>query len=466
MRIKSVNFRQFRRFADLTISDIPPTARLVIMLGPNGKGKSSVFDGFLSSSRELGGWGFNINDDYFQRQADIANNDGAVRTVEFHSLVPLGQKERRKLFNVRTAHRNDPDFGAQRIERPAAAVDELRFSRTIDNDAAIKKNYDRYIYRTIDDVYDPNSNVNRKLSVEDYAATLVRRISEPLERVLPGLKFVSLGKPGQGDATFYFSKDGQNEFQFKNLSGGEKAAFDLLLDMVVKVEEFNDTIFCIDEPEAHLNPAVHGQCLQELYELTPGNCQLWIATHSIGMLRRARDLAIQNPGQVIFLDFDKNCDSQVDLKPVAMTRENWSQALKVALDDLAALVAPEQIIVCEGGNKATAGQLKEDAIDAVIYNQVFSQEYPGVRFFSAGSHSDTAHAKNALLSISSSVLTGLTVNRLIDRDDRSDVEVAEARASGVLVLKERHLESYIYSNEILERLYADREQLDKLDAII
>ena len=41
-----------------------------------------------------------------------------------------------------------------------------------------------------------------------------------------------------------------------------------------------------------------------LYDLVPENCQLMLATHSIGMMRRARDIdQQQNPGSVAFLDF-------------------------------------------------------------------------------------------------------------------------------------------------------------------
>ena len=44
MRIKSVRLRNYKRFTDLTIAKIPPEARLVVLVGPNGTGKSSVFD--------------------------------------------------------------------------------------------------------------------------------------------------------------------------------------------------------------------------------------------------------------------------------------------------------------------------------------------------------------------------------------------------------------------------------------
>ena len=46
VRLKSAHIRHFKRFVDLTIRDIPPDAKLVVLLGPNGCGKSSLFDAF------------------------------------------------------------------------------------------------------------------------------------------------------------------------------------------------------------------------------------------------------------------------------------------------------------------------------------------------------------------------------------------------------------------------------------
>lgn len=46
MKIKSLQLKNFKRFTDLTLQDIPENAKLVLLIGSNGSGKSSVFDGF------------------------------------------------------------------------------------------------------------------------------------------------------------------------------------------------------------------------------------------------------------------------------------------------------------------------------------------------------------------------------------------------------------------------------------
>jgi AAA15 family ATPase/GTPase len=46
MRIKNISIQNFKRFTDLTISEIPSSAKLVLAIGSNGSGKSNLFDAF------------------------------------------------------------------------------------------------------------------------------------------------------------------------------------------------------------------------------------------------------------------------------------------------------------------------------------------------------------------------------------------------------------------------------------
>ena len=46
MRVKKVVLKNFKRFTDLVISDIPESSKLVLLIGSNGSGKSSLFDAF------------------------------------------------------------------------------------------------------------------------------------------------------------------------------------------------------------------------------------------------------------------------------------------------------------------------------------------------------------------------------------------------------------------------------------
>lgn len=53
MRITKLELGNFKRFSDLTIEGIPSTSKLVLLIGANGSGKSSVFDAFDVVSRRM-----------------------------------------------------------------------------------------------------------------------------------------------------------------------------------------------------------------------------------------------------------------------------------------------------------------------------------------------------------------------------------------------------------------------------
>ena len=80
---------------------------------------------------------------------------------------------------------------------------------------------------------------------------------------MPHLRLELLGDPSSEVGNFFFTKGISKGYRYKNLSGGEKAVFDLLIDLITKVNFFDDSIICIDEPES-CQPAVQGLLLREL----------------------------------------------------------------------------------------------------------------------------------------------------------------------------------------------------------
>jgi len=44
MKIQEININLFKRLKDLTMTDVPETTKLVVFVGPNGSGKTSIFE--------------------------------------------------------------------------------------------------------------------------------------------------------------------------------------------------------------------------------------------------------------------------------------------------------------------------------------------------------------------------------------------------------------------------------------
>jgi hypothetical protein len=357
------------------------------------------------------------------------------------------------MFYFRTAYRHEADFTSTLISKVNLDAPP-RIARMIDTDQAVQQNYQYLVMSIMDDVFDTTKDVTNRQIRE----RLVSDLSSAMGRLFDGIRLTGVGTHPLEAGSFYFDKGSSTNFHYKNLSGGEKAAFDLLLDMHVRSRYHPQAIYCIDEPEIHHNPKIQAALLDELLRILPPDGQLWIATHSIGMLRRARDLQLGRPADVVFLDFSASFDSPVTLTPKPVDRTYWSSLISVALDDFASLLAPEQIVLCEGG--------LTDQFDSQILASIFSAEYPSTDFISVGSTLEVQRADGAAAKAIATVASGTRVIRLIDRDYQSEAEVREQEARGVRVLSRRHLESFLWDDEILQRLCNSRNRLDALVEVL
>ena len=460
MRFKSAVIKDFKRFTNLTVQDVPETARLIMLAGPNGSGKSSFFDA-LSSWHKMYARGNTWKDDYhmkvYARKVRQWNEKNI--SVTFHEPLPNDVEGKKKLIYARSAYRNDPDFRASRLEKIPDPLDETRVNRMIDNDVAISRNY----YRLVGQVFEIFGTEPKM--TDEFTESLINPVRNPVKRLFPDLDLNSLANPME-DGTFRFTKNASEGFHYKNLSGGEKAVFDLILDLVIAKRAYDNTLFCIDEPEAHMNARVQAELLSVLYEQIPETCQLMLATHSIGMMRRARDIEATNPGSVVFLDFGgRSFDETVAIEPTIPDRAFWSRSYEVALGDLAALVAPERVVICEGEPmNRNAGQ--NYSHDARCYERIFQDELPETQFIPGGNASEVAEDRRGI-SYALGVLTqGTQVVRLVDRDSSSPDEVSELMKRGVRVLSRRNLESYLFDDEVLRTLARSVGKTDKAEDLL
>ena len=341
-------------------------------------------------------------------------------------------------------------------------LDEIRIERMIDNDAAVNKNYQRVVGEAFRNAFE---QADGSITLHEFREQTIGEIRDPVHRLFPDLELNSLADPLR-DGTFRFTKGTSQGFAFKNLSGGEKAAFDLILDLVIAKRTYDNTIFCIDEPESHMNARLQAELLSVLYDLIPENCQLMLATHSIGMMRRAQDIEAENPGSVVFLDFgDRDFDQPQVIEPTKPDRKFWKNAYGVALDDLAALVAPSRVVICEG-EPLTSQPVGNHSHDAKCYETIFETEFPETRFVSMGNDREIVGDKRGLAEALLSLVDGLEVVRLIDRDDRTEVEIEEAEQQGVRVLSKRNLESYLFDDEVLRELAASADRQEKIKELL
>lgn len=444
---------KYKRFTDLTIENIPETAKLIVLIGPNGCGKSSLFDSFKSWQLYKGFFS-SYNDDYCRKDTNDRRFSYNLVNVDFYDDVKdYKPDDYRQTFYFRTAYRNSPEISVKALQHIASPLEKADNRMMIQNDSTMDENYQRLVSATFSHFFDED---NDERPVKEVRDEILNKVRAPINRLFPDLLLTEIGMVTE-KAEFYFSKGATKRYGYEKLSGGEKAAFDLLLDFVVKSQFYQNTVFCIDEPETHIHTSLQAKLLSELYNLISDNSQLWIATHSFGMMKEAKRLSETNPGQVVFLNFDGfDFDEPVVISPSGCDSVLWNKMLEIALDEYAPLLSPETIVFCEGSIK---GRKRKD-FDSRCYSTIFGKSHANTMFYSLGGCEDVENETHIIDFVSHLSPSSATI-KLIDRDDRSPEEISDLMTAGVRVLSRRHIESYLLDDEVLKKWCIQERQPEK-----
>ncbi|PSL45453.1 AAA15 family ATPase/GTPase [Chitinophaga niastensis] len=301
MRITKLELKNFKRFTDLTIDGIPEEAKLVLLIGSNGSGKSSVFDAFDYVVKQFRDDAYSPIplENYYAKnnlkpEVSINFSDGnSISIVDKSRRSSDSSRNKISKFTGRSSIRIVPrvtnqvnlDFARNNTDGPLTFIDaDERFTsdvnlyiQEIDNAlrAPVFRGESADTLKIFQDYIDPlNTSLINILGGDTTTTIQIAAFQNPT---------------AQSSGQLIFQK-GESRISYDLLSHGEKQVVILLLNFIVRKPFYEDAIIFIDEMDCHLNTSLQVRLLNEITNgWVPENSQLWTASHALGFIDFARN---------------------------------------------------------------------------------------------------------------------------------------------------------------------------------
>lgn len=353
MQIQKIQLQNFKRFTDLTIEGIPENTKLVLLIGANGSGKSSVFDAFEVLNKTKKNEDFWSNVSYYKKakenpfiiEAKTQNftfslkSDGYAEISNVDDLQKLsfyGRTSFRQLSRLTKTVLGSNSDTQKDGDRPLFYIDkDERFENDIENilrdilkNVFSKKDSATYVKETF--IYPINQSL-RRIFKNDY------QIGIELTEIIP---------PLEGKTAEVNFKKGNSEIHYNLLSAGEKEVINILFNLLSRKDLLQDAILFFDEMDLHLNTDIQLSLLKEITEnWIPDNSQLWTASHALGFIDYAR-----KSDNAVIIDFDSlNFDVAQTLLPQSKEILDVYD-IAVPKSMLSQLFKGKKIVFCENKN--------------------------------------------------------------------------------------------------------------------
>jgi predicted ATPase len=254
---------------------------------------------------------------------------------------------------------------------------------------------------------------------EDYAKSV--------QKVLPHIEFAGVDSQAR---TLLFDTTGLH-LTFDQLSGGERE----IAFLIGQIDRFGlrQGLLLIDEPELHLNADLIRIWVSYLLS-TVQEGQIWLATHSLE--------AVEAAGQQATFILERSTETKKVDRIARINERPVLAALSRSVGTPAFSISQLLFVFIEG----------EDGIGEREHYQKLSALGQSVRFIEAGAGTEVTRRVAVIKSLASGVETGIRIAGVVDRDYKSDQEIAALKQSGIFVLPVHEAENFHLHPATLEIL--------------
>ena len=301
----------FKRFTDLLIDNIPSTSKLVLLIGSNGAGKSSLFDAFGFIDAAI--------------KRDVAQNDEFWNYFKKKSNTPVSvtiKLDNHSEYTVADNNFFKPNLTPTAFYGRTSFRQIPRLTRTSlgqGGQVDFQKDSDRpHFFIERDNRFENDVEKITEVILKEFFLTqqsnILQKYIYPINSALANifgsengtkLQLIEIIPPLEGKVAQITFRKGDSEFHYNYLGAGEKEVFNLLINLLSRGPLYQDTIYFLDEMDLHLNTKLQYSLLKEITEnRIPENCQLWTATHSLGFIEYAKQTDIASIIDFDDLDFD------------------------------------------------------------------------------------------------------------------------------------------------------------------
>lgn len=344
MRIRKIELTNFKRFTHLTISDIPDTSKLVLLIGSNGSGKSSLFDAFDWLQRGVHkGYRNNEHTNNYYKKDNGISAAGIVEFINGKKIIKndtaiLEGSELTKKFVGRSSIRIIPRISNDANIQQVATDADSPFTY-IDNDTRFINDVFLYIHQINQALREPVFSGKQADTLKIFR-DFIEPLNASLLKIFGGDETTTIQIAEFQDATpqttakLIFRK-GECKINYDLLSHGEKQVVILLINFIVRQEYYKDSIIFIDEMDNHLNTALQSTLLEEIVtKWIPDDSQLWTASHALGFIDYARNSETASIIDFNLLNFDNKQEiipqpkDKLDVYEIAIPKATIASILK------------------------------------------------------------------------------------------------------------------------------------------